>query len=143
MNHFIIGLELTKLNHKIIRALERELITSVDKNLSATTARIICYITENSPHQDIFQKDIEQFMGLKRASVSLILNTMEKNDFIVRQSVASDGRYKKILPTPKSQQYHQRIVQAFDTVEARMKLGLQELGVLQQALAIIDNNLED
>lgn len=143
MEHFIIGLEITKLSHKIVRALEAEIIVSVDKTMSATTARIICFVTENCENQDIFQKDIEKFLGQSRASVSLTLNAMEKNGFITRQSIASDARYKKILPTEKAQQYHTKISKAFDTVEDRMKLGLQDLETLQHTLATIGNNLED
>lgn len=142
MDKFIIGLEITKLSHKIVRSLEAEIINSVDKNMSATTARIICYVVEHSGNYDIFQKDIEEFMGLNRSSVSLILNGMEKNGFVLRKSIKGDGRYKKIVPTEKAKVYHVKITEAFDKVDAKMKDGLRDLGELKKMLTIINDNLE-
>ncbi len=143
MQPFIIGLEITKLSHKIVRALESEIVASVDKTMSATTARIICFVVEQSPTQDIFQKDIEQFLGLNRSSVSLIVSAMEKNDLLTRASVSHDARYKKILPTETAHAYHKKIVQAFDAVEDKMKANLADLSALAATLATIDKNLEE
>lgn len=142
MEKFIIGLEITKLSHKIVRALEAEIINSVDKNMSATTARIICYVVENSRQQPVFQKDIEAFMGLNRSSVSLILKTMEKNELVNRQSIEGDGRYKKIIPTEKAMDYHVKISEAFDKVEDKMKVRISDLEEFKNILTIISDNLE-
>ncbi len=142
MEKFIIGLEITKLSHKIVRALEAEIINSVDKNMSATTARIICYVVENNRQQSVFQKDIEEFMGLNRSSVSLILKTMEKNEFVKRQSIKGDGRYKKITPTKKAMDYHVKISEAFDKVEDKMKHGISDLEEFKNILATVSDNLE-
>lgn len=67
MKDFIIGLEITKLSHKIIRALEAEIISSVDKNMSATTARIICfgvfgvkaYISSQTSNEIIYEMAVD------------------------------------------------------------------------------------
>lgn len=141
MDNFIVGLEITKLSHKIVRALEAEIITSVDKNMSATTARIICFVTENSMDKNISQKDIEKFMGLNRSSVSLILNSMEKNDFIRRETSVTDARYRHIVPTEKAKEYHTKISKVFDKVEDRMKVGLDDLEHLKETLLLISKNL--
>ena len=45
--------------------------------------------------KDIFQKDLEKEFDLKRSSVSLLLNNMEKSDLIQRVPVAEDARLKK------------------------------------------------
>ncbi len=138
----IIGLEITKLSHKIVRALEAEIIASVDKNMSATTARIICYVVENGVEENLFQKDIEHFMGLNRSSVSLILNLMEKNGFILRRSIAEDARFKKIEVTEKAQLYYQKIIVAFDKIEMKMKANCPDLSQLAQTLTTINQNLD-
>lgn len=143
MDKFIIGLEITKLSHKIVRALEAEIIASVDKNMSATTARIICFLVKDGIDQEIFQKDIENFMGLSRTSVSLILNNMEKNGFVQRKSIIGDARYKKIIPTDKAIIYCKQIEKAFDKVEDKMKVNLDDLNALQNMLITINKNLEE
>lgn len=142
MDRFIIGLEITKLSRKIVRALEAEIVTTVDENMSATTARIICCVVETYP-QDLFQKDIEELMGLNRSSVSLTLNAMEKNEFITRESISDDGRYKSIKPTEKALFYHEKIAQAFDRVEEKMKIGVGDLDEFAKTLSVISENLED
>lgn len=142
MKKFIIGFEITKLSRKILRTLEAEIIQSVDKHMSATTARIICYIVENESELNIFQKDIEKFMGLNRASVSLTLNSMQKNGFIHRESIDNDARFKRIISTQKSLEYYQKIILAFDKVEDKMKIGIDDLNKLEDLLEKIDGNLE-
>lgn len=139
---FIIGLEVTKLSHQIVRALEAQIIASVDKNMSATTARIICIVMEEGAQRDIYQKDIEKLMGLNRSSVSLILNKMEGKGLIRRQCVAEDARLKKIEPTELALRYHKQITRAFDKVEDKMKEGLPDLSAFADALAQIKQNLE-
>ena len=52
--------------------------------------------------KDIFQKDLEKEFDLKRSSVSLLLNNMEKSDLIQRVPVAEDARLKKIILTEKA-----------------------------------------
>lgn len=142
MKRFIIGLEINKLSHKIVRALEAEIIASVDKNMSATTARIITFVVSHNAHHDIFQKDIEYFMGLNRSSVSLILNNMEKNGFILRESVKDDARCKKIVPTEKALEYSKKIVVAFDKVEDKMKVGIKDLSKFEKLINKIEQNLD-
>lgn len=141
-SQFIIGLEITKLSHKIVRALEAELITSVDKNMSATTARIVCYVVENGVNHNLYQKDIEHFMGLNRSSVSLILHRMEQNGLIHRHSLAEDARFKRIEASEKALADYQQITQAFDRVEAKMRRDIPNLSLLTQCLNTINQNLD-
>ncbi|MDO7205446.1 helix-turn-helix domain-containing protein [Paraclostridium bifermentans] len=45
--------------------------------------------------KDVFQKDLESVFDLKRSSISLMLNNMEKSGLIERMLVKEDGRLKK------------------------------------------------
>lgn len=142
MNHFIIGLNVAKLHHNIVRKLESATQAVGDGNLSATTARIIAFLGTAEGNHDVFQRDIEQFLGLKPSSVSLILNTMEKNGYITRANVLHDARLKKISVTPKAQELFPVILEAFGTVESSMKdhLTHEELVSLASILAKLDDN---
>lgn len=64
--------------------------------ITPTQMQIIAYILENS-NKDIYQKDLEEVLGLRRATVSGVLYTMEKNHLIKRSTSMNDARVKKIV----------------------------------------------
>ena len=61
-----------------------------------TQMEIIDYILRNE-NKDIFQRDLEQVLKLRRATVSGVLQTMEKNNLIIRVQSNEDSRAKKII----------------------------------------------
>ena len=71
------------------KMLVRELINNSDikdkENLlpTPTQCQIIEYILNNK-NKDIYQKDLEKVLNLRRATVSGVLHTMEKNGLIKR-----------------------------------------------------------
>lgn len=70
------------------------------KEVNIVQAEIIHYII--SKKDLVYQKDIENFLHLRRSTVSGILKTMEKKGFIIREASVSDARSKKIIPTKKA-----------------------------------------
>lgn len=65
-----------------------------------TQCQIIEYILNNK-NKDIYQKDLEKVLNLRRATVSGVLHTMEKNGLIKRVTDESDTRTKKIILNEK------------------------------------------
>ena len=63
--------------------------------ISPTQFRIVQYLTDNSD-KVIAQKDIEKYLGISRASVSGVLDTMEKHGVIKREISAVDPRSKTV-----------------------------------------------
>lgn len=61
-----------------------------------TQMQIIEYILENS-NGYVYQKDLENVLNLRRATVSGVLQTMEKNNLIKRSTDSVDTRTKKIM----------------------------------------------
>ena len=88
------------------KMLVRELIHNSDikdkENLlpTPTQCQIIEYILNNK-NKDIYQKDLEKVLNLRRATVSGVLHTMEKNGLIKRVTDESDTRTKKIILNEK------------------------------------------
>ena len=89
------------------KMLVRELINNSDikdkENLlpTPTQCQIIEYILNNK-NKDIYQKDLEKVLNLRRATVSGVLHTMEKNGLIKRVTDESDTRTKKIILNKKA-----------------------------------------
>lgn len=88
-----------------IKSLEQEIVRFIFsdiklpdslKMLSPTQMQIIDYILKNQ-NQNIYQKDLEQVLNLRRATVSGVLCTMEKNNLITRVINENDTRVKKII----------------------------------------------
>ncbi|MCM1007248.1 MAG: MarR family transcriptional regulator [Ruminococcus flavefaciens] len=86
------------LNTAIERILNSEL---ANIGLTYTQATVIGYLKQNSG-RDICQKDIEYSLGLTHPTVSSILSRMEEGGLIVTETLPTDRRYKKIIPTEEA-----------------------------------------
>ena len=72
--------------------------TKKEKNCSIPTPtqmRIIKYIIESK--DKVYQRDLEKVLNLRRATVSGVLSTMEKNGLIKRVINSDDTRVKQII----------------------------------------------
>lgn len=67
-----------------------------------TQMQIIAYIIKH-PNEEVYQKDLEEVLNLRRATVSGVLHTMEKNNLIKRVTDNKDTRAKKIILDCKAQ----------------------------------------
>jgi DNA-binding MarR family transcriptional regulator len=103
--------------------------------------RIIKYLCEKED-QDVFQRDIESLLDIRRSTATTILKCMEKNGLITRTSVSSDARLKKLCLTDKARGLHEQIADEFESVEAlaRCGLGQQELDCFFDVLEKIRHN---
>ena len=139
-----LGLHISKINHIISRSLDSAVINTIDNNLTVSQAYVIDFISMQGDNQDVFQKDLEKAFDLKRSSISLMLNNMEKSDLIKRVPVTEDARLKKIILTDKSKELYEKISKAIDSVENRVceNITPDELKIFKSVLDKIRNNLE-
>lgn len=124
-SQYPIGLHINKLSRIISRKVDAAVFNAIDDNITVSQAYVIDFITDNTD-RDIFQKDLELEFGLKRSSVSLMLNNMEKSDLIKRVPVPEDARLKKIVLTEKASEISKKISVAIDSVESRVSESLGE-----------------
>ena len=94
-------------------------------SLTGTHGWVIRYLYKNRDN-DIFQRDIEKTFGVRRSTITSMLQIMEKNGLITRGSVPYDSRLKKITPTEKALELHRQISSEIDTIEAELSAGLSE-----------------
>ena len=142
-SQYPIGLHINKLSRIISRKVDAAVLNAIDDNITVSQAYVIDFITDNTD-RDIFQKDLELEFGLKRSSVSLMLNNMEKNDLIKRLPVPGDARLKKIVLTEKASEISKKISVAIDAVEGRIaeSLGEEEVHLLLNMLNKIRTDIE-
>lgn len=143
-NKLKLGLDISRINHIISRKVDAAVINAIDDNLTVSQAYVIDFISNEGEDREIFQKDLEKEFDLKRSSISLMLNNMEKSDLIKRVPVAEDARLKKIILTEKSIKLYENISTAIDSVENKLSenLTLEEIKAFQRVLDKIRKNLE-
>ncbi|MDO4283238.1 MAG: MarR family transcriptional regulator [Clostridia bacterium] len=106
-----------------------------------TQMQIIEYILEHLD-EDIYQKDLESVLKLRRATVSGVLITMEKNRLIERVIDSKDTRSKKIILNQKTREIFSRNLAKMKEIEQNMLSGISEED-LRVFLSVIDKMKEN
>lgn len=143
-NKLKLGLDIGRINHIISRKVDAAVIKAIDDNLTVSQAYAIDFIILEGKNKDIFQKDLETGLDLKRSSISLMLNNMEKSGLIERVLVSEDARLKKLVLTEKSHKLYEKISIAINSVENRLSQEIteDELEVFYNVLDKIRRNLD-
>ncbi len=109
-----VGRAVMRLNNCMRRRLD-----SVTLNMGVTRMQsmILGYLDRNRDIP-IYQRNIETEFGIRRSSVTSILQLMEKNGLITRHGVENDGRLKQLVLTEKGKEIneavHSQILQTED-----------------------------
>lgn len=120
-----IGFEIKVLANLIKRNMDDGASDDGEDGLTGMQGWIIGYV-KNNAHREVFQRDIEKDFNIRRASVTGVLQLMERNGLIVREPVVHDARLKKITLTPKAISLFERAVQRFQEFEDNLRRGLSE-----------------
>lgn len=107
-----------------------------------TQFQIIQYILKNAS-SGIYQKDLEKILNLRRATISGVLQTMEKNNLIKRNSISEDARTKIVLLTPKAKDIFKKCKKRINEIEEKMIDGIsrKDLEVFDKVLEQMQGNL--
>lgn len=105
---------------------------------------IIHYILDHI-NEEVYQRDLEQVLNLRRATISGILGTMEKNGFIERAIDKNDTRTKKITLSPKAKSIYLRGIKYLESLEEILTKDISEddLRTFNKVIEKMHNNLEN
>lgn len=126
--------------------LKRDLDQAAAKHgLTRTQAVVLKYLEEETEKREIFQKDIEKEFQIRKSSVTSVLQLLEKNGLITRESVIEDGRLKKIILTKKAREVNLVIGDGLEKREEKFYQVLSEKEVENFFLILgkISSTLED
>lgn len=118
-----IGKKLSMLSRRLHRRIDKE---ASQYGVTGVQARILGFIYHKSDKKDIFQKDIEEELDIRRSSVTSVLQLMEKNGHIKRISVSEDARLKKIVLTEKGLEIQRNVYEFILRVEKSLRDELNE-----------------
>lgn len=119
-NH--IGRKVNVLTYSLRRACDKAV---APYGISGKQIRLISFIYQaDKVGRAIYQKDVEQFVGTRRSSVSSMLQGLEREGFIIREGDPQDGRLKKLSLTKKALEVHEESRKAIEAIEAKMRESL-------------------
>lgn len=111
---------------------------------SATQMIIMDYIL-NHQDEDIYQRDLEEVLHLRRATVSGVLQTMEKHGLVERVLYEKDVRCKKIILKEKAKKMFDMKRMEFYKMEEVIKKGLseEEIEIFCHIIESMQNNINE
>ncbi len=144
MEKYRLAGELRGVVNRIGRRLQQDPVLAAQRDVTGAHGYIIGYIFRKSQKGiPVFQKDIERDFSIRRSSVTGILNTMEQNGLIVRESVANDKRLKRLVLTDKAIESHKVVASRLDALDEYLEslLTEQESAVMRTVLQKLKDNL--
>lgn len=133
-----------RLIHIISRKLKQQhRLEGEDQDLTPIQRHVLRHILLETLHRDLYQKDIEEEFQIRRSTATGILQLMEKNGFIRRESVKKDARLKQIIPTKKAEALREKILEDIFQREKKITKGIEEedLKLCRKVLEQILENL--
>lgn len=96
--HYDIKVIFNLIRHKLNESAKLQYIGEMVTHRQAAVIEII----DNEKDGEIFQKDIEYLLGIRRSTATQMLQEMERQDLIIRESVDNDMRMKKLVLTERA-----------------------------------------
>ena len=129
-----------KLNRKMRRHFSSYFVGTP---LTSIQALVLHYLLTESEKRDIFPKDLEEFLQIKASSVTSLLHNLERNGYLRRESLADDGRYKKLVLTEKTLAIREEIFRRIDEYMKSMFVGIteQDLQVFEKVILQMTGNI--
>lgn len=90
-----------------------------------TQIQIMYYLIKHQKEK-VYQKDLEKVLNLKRATISGVLQTMEKNNLIERITSKEDTRVKQIILNKKTKEIFEESRKKFLDLENTITKDLSE-----------------
>ena len=116
-----------------------------DLGLTGLKSRAIHYILTKSAEGPVYQRDVEGVFGVSRSTVTGMLQQMERDGLIRRDSVEGDGRLKCLIPTQKAIEMDERVRECLRRVDERLTQGLtpSQLDAFKKVAAQMAANLDE
>lgn len=121
-----------------------EKIEQLPTHPTPTQMQIIEYIIDHND-ECVYQKDLEEILNLRRATVSGVLQTMEKNGLIERSFHDEDARVKRIILNDKAKNIFSKNKKRMEELEKVIIKGIpnDKLIVFSEVLGMMKTNLKD
>lgn len=136
------GIWIHILSHKLKKLMDANM---QNLGLTGVQSRIMRYILIKRAKGPVFQRDVEKAFDMSRSTATGILQLMEKNDLIFRESVSNDARLKSLVPTEKAVRLDAQISDSLRRTEQRLTHGLSgaQLALFLETAEHMSANLDE
>lgn len=136
------GAWINLLSHKVKARLN---ITLHDLGITGVQSRVIYYILVHCQDGLVFQRDIENAFRLSRSTATGILQLLERNGIIRRESVASDARLKSLVPTQHAAELDAQVRACLRETDRMLTRGIpdSQLQLFKEIAAQMLHNLDE
>lgn len=136
------GMWINMLAHKLKKRMNAAV---AEFGITGVQSRVMRYVMEECGKGPVFQKDVEKAFGMSRSTTTGILQLLEKNGILRRESVPEDARLKSLVPTERAAQIHARVQACIRENEALMTKGLSpgQLLLFTEVLEQMSVNLDE
>lgn len=109
----------------MIHLISRMIKSKVDSHmqqfgLTGQQSRIITFIGCRSEKGNVFQRTIEEEFHIRPSSATSMLQTLERNGHVKRESVPEDARLKKLVLTESGRHLWKQIGNVIDTEDRQV-----------------------
>lgn len=134
-----IGYHLFQLNRRIRRSID--VVMRNEAGITSQQAQILGAIT----HGHASQYELEEELGVRRSTVSGIIDTMERNGLVERVANPRDKRTKTLVLTGQGQTLSARCNAIMSELDNRLAsdLGTENVERLHQLFGVMEQTLED
>jgi len=117
----------------------------LDDDITGKQGSVLHFLLMRAGKQAVYQRDIEKQFGIRRSSVTSLLQKLEDNGYITREAVENDARLKLIVLTPKALKFQKSVVQGTIDFENKMIQGVSvdDIATWQRVTQQMTKNLKD
>ena len=121
-----------------IGGLLRELTIAVHRNIGVELSEhelgdmkgpqsmALGYLIHASAQDEIYVKDLEKYMKIRKSTASELVSRLEKNGYVKTEKSQKDGRLKRLIVTEEGHAAHDRILQFLQEIDYRLVEGLSK-----------------
>ena len=118
-------METGKMINRISNRLRRRSLKVQESiGISGAQGNILDYILVESRQRSVYQKEIEKEFGLRPSTATEALKLLEEKGLICRIPEEKDGRYKRIVFTPKAEAVQDALRREIEESEAILLQGI-------------------
>lgn len=134
-----VGIEVRYLSKCIGRYLTN---IQINNDLTGPQGIILIYIYEHE-NENVYQKDIEKFLNIRRSSVTTLITSLEEKQYLNRVSVKDDGRLKKLVLTDKANNVINQIELQIQMLETKMikDIDQKDINIFRKVIEKMTKNL--
>lgn len=134
--------QIKNLNHTIMRYCSKN--KDIKENLPTPAQMQILHFI-GSKNEKVYQRDIAKALGLRRATLSEILKTMERNELISKVADKDDTRIKEIILSKKAKQKFISAKKSLEKTEETIiqDIDSKDLEIFFKVIKKMKNNLEE